>query len=375
MEYFTYLIDWINTTFTASFFYATLKFIIIPFLIVVVIYFAILIVFNRYKSDKNDSLKTEIGAKLDIFLTELLFSNYTNEEITQRVNQFKNTDIYKSKWSNYVILNKLIHITQNVKDIDKNLILSIYRQFGLNKHSKKLIKRPQWYFKSLGFFHYQSLDYKIKKGVIKPYLNSKNKYLKSNALIALIALSDEKFEILNDYSEKISSADELKILDLIYQKKVAIPETIDNWLLNKNSSVIILAIKLIIRYRENITLDRLGYLLTFPDKHVRKETIKAIRELVIFEANDTLMNHYDKELDPRNKISILKTFEVIGNEKTKEFIMQLLLEEKNNEIKFHLIKCINKIDKYFFDNLKLNDSYEQKVIHQIISHVNNPYLN
>lgn len=253
--------------------------------------------------------------------------------------------------------------------------MTIYRQFGLNKYSKKLIKRNQWYFKSIGFFHYQSLDYKIKKGVIKPYLNSKNKYLKSNALIALIALSDEKFEILNDYQEKISSADELKILDLIYQKKVAIPDTIDNWLLNKNSSVIILAIKLIIRYRENITLDRLNYLLSFPDKYVRKETIKAIRELVIFEANDILMNHYDKELDPRNKISILKTFEIIGNEKTKEFAMQLLPEEKNNEIKFHLISCINKIDKFFFENFKLNDSYEQKVIHQIIAHVNNPYLN
>lgn len=375
MTFFAHLVDWIDKTFTAYFFYSTLKFIVIPILLVAIIYFSLLIIISRYRVDQNDIKKEEVGARIDLFLTDLLFSNYSHSEINKKIENFKKEEIYKCKWCNYLLLNKLIHIKQNVKDVDKNLTLIIYKRFGLHKYSKKMIKRKQWYFKSIGFFHYQSLDYKIKKAQIKPYLSSKNKFLKSNALIAMIALSDEKFEILNNYQDRISNADEIKILDLIYQKKVAIPETIDNWFLNPNPSVIILAIKLIIRYRENIALDRLHYLLSFPDKQVRKETIVAIRELVIFDANAILMAHYHKELDPRNKISILKTFEVIGNETTKDFLIDLLFDEKNFEIKFHLISSINKIDKLFLKNLKIGNSYEEQMINKIVLHINNPYLN
>jgi hypothetical protein len=254
-------------------------------------------------------------------------------------------------------------------------VLIIYKQFGLNLYSKKLINRKKWYYKSLGFYHYQSLDYKIKKGHIKPYLNSKNRYLKSNALIALIALSDEKFDILDNYHKKIPSADELKILDLIYQKESVIPESINTWLVNSNSSIIILAIKLIVRYREPLTLSKITYLLLHPDKNVRKEIILAIRELVIFDAKDILITHFKKESDIRNKISILKTLGIIGGERTKDFATQILFEEKNIDIKFEIINCINKIDKSYFNNFKIEDEVENALIHQIILHVNNPYLN
>jgi hypothetical protein len=71
----------------------------------------------------------------------------------------------------------------------------------------------------LGIYHYQILEYKIKTGYIRPYVNNhKNKYLNSNALIAMIILSDEKFSLIANYKRKISKVDELKILDIIYKR-------------------------------------------------------------------------------------------------------------------------------------------------------------
>jgi hypothetical protein len=99
-------------------------------------------------------------------------------------------------------------------------MLLIYKYFGFHKYSDRLIRSSSWEKKLLGIYHYQILEYKIKTGHIRPNIYVKNKFLKSNALIAVISLSDEKFEFLNKYEKKISTADELKILDIIYQKSI-----------------------------------------------------------------------------------------------------------------------------------------------------------
>ncbi|MEO8235903.1 MAG: HEAT repeat domain-containing protein [Flavobacterium sp.] len=366
---------YVDKTFTAHFFYIFLKYLAIPFLIIVLLYFIVLLILSRFYLDKLSIKKSDIDKSINDFLTDLIFSNYSSEETKLKIDEFKKSEIFQNKWCKHLILNKLIHIKQNIKEVNQNLVLIIYKQFDLNLYSEKLISRKKWYYKSLGFYHYQSLDYKIKKRHIKPYLSSKNRYLKSNALIALIALSDEKFDILNNYHKKIPNADELKILDLIYQKESVIPESINTWLENSNSSIIILAIKLIVRYREPLTLSKITYLLLHPDKNVRKEIILAIRELVVFDANDILIAHFKKESDIRNKISILKTLGAIGGERTKDFATQILFEEKNIDIKFEIINCINRIDKSYFNNFKIEDEDENNLINKIILHVNNPYLN
>ncbi|WP_394757851.1 HEAT repeat domain-containing protein [Flavobacterium sp.] len=369
------VIGYVDRTFTAHFFYMFLKYIAIPFLVIVLLYFISLLILSRFYLDKLSDKKSGMEETINNFLTDLIFSNYPFEETKEKIDEFKNSEVFQQKWCKYLILNKLIHIKQNIKEVNQNLVLIIYKQFGLNEYSRRLINRSKWYYKSLGFYHYQSLDYKIKKSQIKPYLNSKNKYLKSNALIALIALSDEKFDILNNYTKKIPSADEMKILDLIYQKKSVIPETINNWLDSSNSSIVVLAIKVIVRYREPLSTSKISYLLLHPDKIVRKETILAIRELLIVDANDILITHYKKEPDFRNKISILKTLGVIGDTKAKDFAIKLLSEEKNIDLKFHIVSCINKIDTTYFNYFNSQDEIENDMIGKMVLHVNNPYLN
>lgn len=366
---------WVDHTFTAHFFYIFLKYVAIPFLIFIITYFVSILVVKRYYFDKLKSKKKSVETEINDFLTSLIFSNYSYHEIKLKIEEFKKTEVFQNKWCKYLILDKLIHIKRNIKAVNQNLILIIYKQFGLHKYSQKLINRKKWYYKSLGFYHYQSLDYKIKKAHIKPYLDSKNKYLKSNALIALIALSDEKFDILKNYTEKIPSADEMKILDLIYQKKSVIPKTINSWLDSNNSSVIILAIKLMVRYRENISAAKIKFLLLHQDIIVRKEVILAIRELVFFDANKILTEHYLKESDIRNKISILKTLTIIGDYSIRDFAISLLVVEKNIDIKFEIINCIIKIDRSYFDDFKTDDDTENELIRKIVLHVNSPYLN
>lgn len=352
-----------------------LKFVLIPVFILFLTVLIFFLITNRYRFERLASKKKEIDTLVNDFLTDIIFSAYDSKELQKKIAEFKTAIPYQKKWCQYVVLNKLIHFKQNVHGFDHNRILLIYKYFGLQKHSQKLIKDKRWYFKSLGIFHYQVLDYKIKKGQFKSFLKDKNKYLRSNAMIATIALSDEKFDVLDNYTEKISRADELKILDIIYHKKSKLPKNITKWISHDNTSIVVLALKLMIRYKQALTIPQIKELLLNSDVWVRKETLLAIRELCIYEANDILINHYPKETDKRNKISCMKTLGVIGNQKTVEFASEIITQENDLEIKFEIVSCINKIDPPFFKNFASGDKKEDNIINKIVLHATNPYLN
>lgn len=375
-DYFNNLIPTLqNASFSPEFIVSVLKFLVIPLFVLFIVLLVFSLVINRYKYEKLALKKKEIDTLVNDFLTEIIFSSYTGKEIKEKIAHFKTKIPYDEKWCRYVILNKLIHFKQNIHGFDQNQILLVYKYFGLQSYSQRLINDRRWYFKSLGIYHYQVLDYKIKKGQLKSFLNHKNKYLRSNALIATIALSDEKFGVLDNYTEKISRADELKILDIIYQKKSKLPENIVKWIYHENNSIVILALKLLIRYKEQLTIAQINHLLQNTDVLVRKEVLLAIRELELHEANETLIQHYQTERNKRNRISCLKTLGIIGNNKTLQFATEILTSENDLEIKFEIVNCINKIDKTYFDNFTAENETENNTTKKIVLHVTNPYLN
>lgn len=365
-----------NSVFTNQLSFNLLKYFAIPFLGFIILLLTFILIIHRYGFEKKLILKKELDIKTDNFLTELIFSDYSMEDIYEKIKRYKEDVLFKKKWYKVLILNKIISIKQNINGINPNLILIIYKSFGFHHYSKKLILNKRWENKLLGIYHYQILEYKIKTGYIRPYVNNhKNKFLNSNALIAMIILSDEKFELLANYQKKISQADEIKILDIIYNKKSPLPKKIEDWIDSKNSSIVRLAIKLMVRYREQLTTSQISSLLNNPDETVRKETLLAIRYLYIAEANYILINHYLKEENKRNKITSLKTFGVIGNQETIDFLSSFLLEEKDLEIKFEMVSSINAIDRTYFNNFKTDNEIENDIINRILLHVTNPYLN
>lgn len=361
--------------FKAEFSFDLIKYVIIPFLLIVIISLVLLLIVNRYGFEKKIIIKNEVDIKIDDFLTEIIFSNYDSTYIKEQIKLFKEEVPFKKKWCKGIILNKIITIKRNINGVNPNQMLLIYKYFGFHDYSKKLIRSRSWENKLLGIYHYQILEYKIKTGYIRPNIYVNNKFLKSNALIAVISLSDQKFDFLSNYEKQISYADELKILDIIHQKKSALPKKINEWLYNKNSSVVILAIKLMIRYRETLSTAQINHLLSNASSKVRKETFLVIRNLYILEANELLINHYPKETNKRNKISALKTMSAIGDNETKDFALSILLKETDLEIKFEIVNCINKIDAAFFNTYKTEDASENEIIKRIVLHVNNPYLN
>ncbi|MEZ7499698.1 hypothetical protein QO200_13235 [Flavobacterium sp. Arc3] len=360
---------------TNEFVFDIMQYILVPLLLAVIITMVILLIANRFYFENKIQQKKDISNKTNNFLTQIIFSNYDAKSIKEKIKLFEKEVPFKKNWCKGLILNTILSFKRNVTEVNPHQMLMIYRYFGFQEYSRKLIKSSNWKNKLLAIYHYQILDYKIKTGYIRPYVHEKNKFLKSNALIAIISLSDQKLDFLSNYESKISNADQIKILDIIYQKKTVLPEKINEWLYNKNSSVVVLAIKLMIRYSKTLTNSEITYLFTSVDNEIRKETFELIRHLYIVDANTIVMNQYNQETEKSNKITALKTMAVIGDANTKDFALSLISKEKDLEIKFEIINCINKIDSTFFKTFKIDDPLENNIINRILLHVNNPYLN
>jgi len=359
----------------------TIFYFLLYFFIPLIVLFVVLIIFSllysRYSGDKNDDLKENIENETNSFLTELIFSDYTAKEMKKKINEFKSKHQLNHSLKKH-ILNKIIHIKENLNETNEHTILLIYKYFGFDEISNKLIRKRKWSSKSEAFHHYQNIGYKIKTGHVKQFLDSKNKSLRSNAIIALISLSDKKFDVLDNYKYNISKSDEVKILDIIYRKKSNIPKNISNWLNSKNDSIVIIAIKLIVRFRQqkDLSLEQISTLLNSQNPAVRKEVILAIRELVMFEANDILMKHFKTESNLRNRISVIKTLNVIGTTENINILSVLLKEEENLELdlKLEIVNFINKTDASFFKNFKFLTAEKNTELQKMIAHSNCPYL-
>lgn len=358
--------------------YYFLLYFFIPLIGIFLVLIVFTLLYSRYTIDKNEGFREDIENDANTFLTELIFSDYTASEMKTKINEFQSKHKLTKNLRKF-ILNKIIHIKVNLNETNEHTMLLIYKYFGFDEISNKLIRNRKWYSKSEALHHYQNIGYKIKTGHVKKLLNSKNTALRSNAIIALISLSDEKFDVLDNYKYNISKSDEVKILDIIYRKKSNIPKNINNWLNSKNDSIVIIAIKLIVRFRhkQDISLEQISHLLKSENNLVRKEVILAIRELVMFEANEILMEHFKVETNLRNKISVIKTLNTIGTTENITFLSELLKKHENLELdlKLEIVNFINKTDTTFFNNFKFNNKEKHTELQKMIAHSNCPYLN
>ena len=358
--------------------YYFLLYFFIPLIGIFLVLIVFTLLYSRYTIDKNEGFREDIENDANTFLTELIFSDYTASEMKTKINEFQSKHKLTKNLRKF-ILNKIIHIKVNLNETNEHTMLLIYKYFGFDEISNKLIRNRKWYSKSEALHHYQNIGYKIKTGHVKKLLNSKNTALRSNAIIALISLSDEKFDVLDNYKYNISKSDEVKILDIIYRKKSNIPKNVSNWLNSKNDSIVIIAIKLIVRFRhkQDISLEQISHLLKSENNLVRKEVILAIRELVMFEANEILMEHFKVETNLRNKISVIKTLNTIGTTENITFLSELLKKHENLELdlKLEIVNFINKTDTTFFNNFKFNNKEKHTELQKMIAHSNCPYLN
>ncbi|MEM9143101.1 MAG: HEAT repeat domain-containing protein, partial [Bacteroidota bacterium] len=209
---------------------------------------------------------------------------------------------------------------------------------------------------------------------IRRFLYDKNPELKSNALMALVTLSPQKFGALCDFDEPLTRAEEMKILDTIHQSTPNMPKNTTDLLESKNTSVVILGIKLMVLYRARFSFHQMKRLIWFSNFRIRREAVKAVGKLGMEEAHVLLLDLFDIESDKEGRINILKSLKKIGNHNAARFLISRLEKEKDTDIVFEMVDCIHALDPNFFEDLLSPLLVNNKVLEEMVQHVKDPYL-
>ncbi|MBF4469976.1 MULTISPECIES: HEAT repeat domain-containing protein [Flavobacterium] len=327
------------------------------------------LIINRFRYDlfkpKFDAVKSDIGS----FLTKMIFSPFDEAQFKAEIEQFKKTIPFEKKWCRKLILNEIIFLKLNLKGEVTNTFHFLYEQFDLFEYTKRLLNSHWFYLKCSGMYQLESLEYKKGISYVTPFLNHKNRDVKSSAFLSLISLEPDKLETLINFSHQITIAEEINIMDILHQKKTKMPANLDQWIISDNDTIIKLGLKLMMFYNYTNKNKTIIQLLKHPNKSVRFEAIAAVNFLYIYEAENVLIERFQSE-DTQNKLEIFNALSIIGAADSENFISQLLKNKTDENIKLEAVYCLNKINSNYFENHFLDN----EDVLQMVKHVKTPYL-
>jgi hypothetical protein len=150
------------------------------------------------------------------------------------------------------------------------------------------------------------------------------------------------------------------------KKKIPIPKNIDSWIAYKNVSIKKLGIKTMVFYNYKNAAPEIIKLLQYPNDSLKLEVIIAVRKLFLREAETDLIQAYP-ELSFVLQLETLTTLNVIGFEKSKVFIKQLILIEQNTDIKLKAVESLYQLDRTSLMEIAALDSDVEKMVKHVKS--------
>lgn len=346
-----------------------LKYFFIPFLMVVFILLTLFIILGRLSYDHSIPYRENVTYKSEIFFTEMILAKPDKNTLNIKLNEFTNAIPLNKNWCKELVINDMIRLKRNLKGKAADSIIVFYRALKLNNYSSGLMRNFLDLNKCEGLYQFQSLDYKNSIDEIKPFLQSSNKIIRSNATMAYISLTDGDMSVFNEFPRKISLLNIIKIMDIYHERKLPIPKNIDDWIDSANTTVIILGIKTMVFYNYLNKSDAIIELVKHEDEAIKKEAIIAIRDLYLYESERLLIKVFETS-SLENKFEIVKTLKIIGNQEAIEFLKNVIDTEVNLDLKLQAVACLNQLDFAALDMMVIPNPDLKKMI----MHVRNKYI-
>jgi len=343
--------------------------ILVPFMVLLFFTLVAILVINRMIFEVYKFRIKSVKAKIDAFLTALVFSEFDEEKFSKKIKKFKRKIPFEKSWCKEIILNEIINLKQNLKGETARHLHFIYEEFGLFEFSVRLLKKPQWYVKSVGIYHFKALEYTKGENFVAPYLHHKNATLSTNAHIALIALTSDKLNFLIDYPEDLSLTSEIKIMDILHSRKPPMPTNLKEWIHSPNPSIVKLGVKFMVYYNFSIPKEDVIRLFNSESEIIRSEVIVATRNLYIEDAEEILINQFSLE-EKKNKVEILASLGAIGAQISEEFLSKVLIETEDVDIKLATVYSLNAINENYSES-SFTDNQE---VMSMAKHVKDPYI-
>jgi HEAT repeat protein len=226
-----------------------------------------------------------------------------------------------------VAIDELIKCKKNFSGAVADNIVALYNKLGLREDSLlKMKNKRKWYLQARGIQELYLMDQKDLLTKIYRETNSKHEFVRSEAQIAVIHLTGfNGLRFLDVITYPLTLWQQIKLLEQLklFGKKEDLSDRIPKWLLSKNDTVVVFALRLAAEYQQFAIKDNVVECLVHPSKIVRTQAIKTLIILSDETTPSMLIGYFSKE-DFENQVHILNSLMNMATDEQKDFMIRLL---------------------------------------------------
>lgn len=293
-------------------------------------------------SKKVGARKRELSPMVSEFL--FLEEDATKDEKSNYIAlKIEIRELLKEPFNRRVLAEILLDLRKDVSGEARQSLFRLYQDLGLHKDAFSKLKSWRWEIISKGILELTQMEVAESYSFVTKFINDKRSTIRKQAEIATVTLRHEGINYFLDTTRyKISEWQQLKLLDVIRNKKDFRPPRFKAWLTSNNKYVVLFALRLIKYYNQNDADESLIELVKHKNKQIKEEAIACIKEFNITAALDTLKLVF-WNCSTEIKIAILGTIGEIGSTEDIEFLQLMDKKELNFAVKSKAISSINAI--------------------------------
>jgi len=279
--------------------------------------------------------------------------------------------ILKNKTARQLAIDELINCKKNFSGTVGETIVQLYNQLDLKKDSlKKLNTKRKWHVKARGIQELYLMDQKDVLKTIYKNTNNNNEFVRMEAQTGVIHMTGfAGLRFLDIISYPLTEWQQIKLLEQLRltSKKENLSESIAGWLLSKNDTVVVFALKLADEYQQFALRDNAIACLVHPNKGVRTQAVKTLVRLADQSTPSVLAGYFRKE-DFFNRSIMLDALAVLATEAQSDFLVSLL-DDPNNIIKLKAAIVLAACSTNGIDILEKKAIAEPELFERILRHV------
>lgn len=339
--------------------------------------FSMIVYMLIMKAQKNnrERLQQEYHRLVIDPLTALLFEKEL-EEISQMKDgelfEYFPKDLLTKPLYRDVLIERIIGLNKKMKGEFKEKLKVLYKRLELNQTSINALKNKRWDKVTAGIVQINEMDLVEGLSEVKKHVNSSNFHIRSQALAALLNLSEKvDLSFLKDQSYPLSVWQQMNYLRIIrfisLQKDIKLGALFES----KNESVRIFGYKLV-RVLGRIELIEL--LSQLAPSASDEEKIEILDTFIQLGAHMEVgfVNQCLISPNPKVVMAATKAACVIGNQETIGIILRLLEAETVFSKRLAFFKCLHELDLEQFNTTSEQTSDPR--ISEIRAHLLDPML-
>jgi len=236
-----------------------------------------------------------------------------------------------------VLIDEVMELHTNLHGEAAKKLKDLYFKLELHKDSLRKVDHRRWDIKAKGFGELAQMDVKDANTKIKHYINSKNPILRMQAQVAMVKLVEENpLGFLDDFKHEMSYWEQLNIHDTLVYHQIDI-ESYDQWLENKNASVVMFALRMIGLFKQVQSGEKVRELLFHENPEIALAAVQTMNSLELSEYIEDLKMLFKSET--LKLVNILETQRKDKDEKDIKSLDDLL----PRKIRYEIIQALQPI--------------------------------